>query len=60
MSGIKQFLSECKQELGKVTWPDKNEAFGATKVVLVAVFILTLVVYVLDFLYLHGIQKLLS
>ena len=58
MNKIKQFLDECKEELNKVVWPDKNERIGATWVVIIAVTILTTIIYLLDLIYFKGINKI--
>lgn len=60
MNSIKQFLSECKAELEKVVWPDKNEKVGATIVVVTSLFILTLIVYAFDLFYSYVITKFLN
>jgi len=48
MNKIKQFIGECKAELGKVVWPSKDEGINSTMIVVVSVMILTVVVYILD------------
>jgi preprotein translocase subunit SecE len=60
MEKIKQFLSECRNELSKVVWPDKNERIGSTWVVLISVLILTVLVYVLDIVYNYAFTQILS
>jgi preprotein translocase subunit SecE len=44
-----QFLKEIRVELGKVTWPNKNELIGSTIVVVVVSLILSLFTGVVDF-----------
>jgi preprotein translocase subunit SecE len=46
---ITNFLREVKIELGKVTWPTRNELIASTIVVLVSVIILTIFIAVCDF-----------
>jgi preprotein translocase subunit SecE len=41
MGKFKNFLTEVKQELKKVTWPTKDETIGTTAVVLVLVIIIS-------------------
>jgi preprotein translocase subunit SecE len=43
-----QFLKEVRQELKKVNWPTRQELIGYTVVVLVAVVVLTSMVFGLD------------
>lgn len=45
---LKTFLLETKTEIKKVTWPTKQELKDATKVVIVASFILTIFIGVVD------------
>jgi len=44
-----RFLKEIRIELGKVTWPSKNELIGSTVVVVVVSLILSLFTGVVDF-----------
>ncbi|MBA3728883.1 MAG: preprotein translocase subunit SecE [Actinobacteria bacterium] len=43
-----QFLKEVRQELRKVNWPTRTELLGYTVVVLVAVVVLTSMVFGMD------------
>ena len=45
---IKTFLTDMKNELKKVTWPTKDELKESTRVVIVASFILTVFIGVID------------
>ncbi len=45
----KQFLSEAKGELKKVTWPSKQQAFSATWVVIVMVIMSAVFLGLVDF-----------
>ncbi|MBN2145689.1 MAG: preprotein translocase subunit SecE [Candidatus Aureabacteria bacterium] len=58
MNQIKVFINECKAELEKVVWPDKEERFGATWVVIVSVFLLTAIIFLIDHFYLFGLGRL--
>jgi preprotein translocase subunit SecE len=44
----KKFLREVRVEMQKVTWPSKNDVYGSTIVVMVAVVALTLVISIWD------------
>ena len=52
----KQFLSEAKQELKKVTWPTRQQAISSTWVVLVFVVIISLFLGLVDF----GLSRLVN
>lgn len=43
------FFQETMQELKKVTWPGWNEVWQATLVVIIATFIVTIFIAVVDF-----------
>jgi preprotein translocase subunit SecE len=45
---LKAFLSDTKNELKKVTWPTKEELKESTRVVIVASFLLTVFIGVID------------
>ena len=49
---LKSFLSEVKAEVGKVTWPSKQEVINTTTVVVVASFIFGIYLYLCDFIFL--------
>ena len=57
MNKIKQFIGECKSELGKVVWPSKEEGRNSTVIVVVAVVIITIIVYIMDKSYWYLIHK---
>ena len=54
---IKNYLIETKVEMKKVTWPTRNELKDATRVVILATFILTIFIGIVDQI-LSGIIKL--
>lgn len=49
LKNLMAFLSEVKIEMKNITWPTKEETIGATWVVLVAVFIISIFVGLIDF-----------
>ncbi len=44
----KDFLTDVKVEVKKVTWPSRKEAIGGTMVVLVVVFLIALFLGIID------------
>ncbi len=54
---IKTYLVETKVEMKKVTWPTRNELKDATRVVILATFLLTVFIGIIDQI-LSGIIKL--
>ena len=48
MPKIKGFLNDIKLEMGKVSWPSKDELFGSTIIVIVSLAILSLFIGLCD------------
>ncbi|MGV8057413.1 MAG: preprotein translocase subunit SecE [Smithellaceae bacterium] len=53
---IRQFLSDAKSELKKVTWPAPKQAMASTLVVIVIVFVMAIYFGIIDF----GLAKLIK
>jgi len=47
---VTQFLREVRVELGKVTWPSRDELIGSTIIVIVLSLIMSIYIGFLDFL----------
>ena len=45
---FKNYLSETRAEMKKVTWPTKEELKDATRVVIIATFVLTIFIGAVD------------
>ncbi len=45
---IRSFMGEVRSETKKVTWPKRSELRESTTVVIVAVFVITLLISVVD------------
>ena len=43
-----QFLKECREELRKVAWPDREEVLNSTVVILIAVVIISILLFFMD------------
>ena len=48
IASIKTFVDECIAEMGKVTWPDRDQLRNATWVVILFTILLTLVIWLMD------------
>ncbi len=57
---IKGFLSETKAEMRKVTWPTRDELIGSTKIVIIATFVVTLFIGIVDQILSLIIRRLLG
>lgn len=57
---IRKFLSETKAEMRKVTWPTREELKGSTKIVIIATFVVTLFIGVIDQILTLIIRRLLG
>ena len=58
MRRIIQFFKDSYAELKKVVWPSRDEVGSSTKVVLVSVLLFAIVLGVMDFVFLTGIDLL--
>jgi len=56
MKKIFQFFAESYAELKKVVWPSREEVATSTKVVIVSTIIFAIVLGLVDFLLLAGID----
>ncbi len=57
---IKTFLSETRAEMRKVTWPTRDELIGSTKIVIIATFVVTLFIGIVDQILTLIIRRLLG
>ena len=57
---IKTFLSETKAEMRKVTWPTRDELVGSTKIVIIATFVVTMFIGIVDQILTLIIRRLLG
>jgi preprotein translocase subunit SecE len=58
MKKVLQFFRESYAELKKVVWPSRDEVVASTKVVIVSVLVISLALWVVDFLIYQGINLL--
>ena len=56
MKKIIQFVKESYAELRKVIWPTREEVVSSTKVVLVSVAIISVALWLVDFVIYQGID----
>ena len=55
----KQFYLDVRSEMRKVSWPTRQEVFGTTIVVVVAVFFFGLYLGLVDYLLAMGLDRVL-
>ena len=48
ITATRDFIEECWDELGKVTWPDYEQLKNATLVVIAFVFLISAIIWVMD------------
>ena len=56
----RKFLTETKAELRKVTWPTRDELTESTKIVIIATFVVTLFIGIIDQILTQIIRRLLG
>ncbi|MCZ6632082.1 MAG: preprotein translocase subunit SecE [bacterium] len=54
---ISRFLSDVQGEMGKVTWPTREELSSSTRIVLGVTLVLALFIFIVDYI-LAGIMDL--
>ncbi|UCF04368.1 MAG: preprotein translocase subunit SecE [bacterium] len=57
---IRNFFSETKIEMRKVTWPTREELKGSTKIVIIATFVVTIFIGMIDQILTLIIRRLLG
>ncbi|GAB6277642.1 MAG: preprotein translocase subunit SecE [Rectinema sp.] len=56
MKKIIQFFKDCYAELSKVVWPSKDDVIASTKIVVISTVAVALVLGLIDFLIVLGIE----
>jgi preprotein translocase subunit SecE len=51
MQRVMEFLKEARAELGKVTWPTRQELYESTILVIVSVILITVFIGAVDFVF---------
>ena len=51
MQRFMEFLKEARAELGKVTWPTRQELYESTILVIVSVILITVFIGAVDFVF---------
>ena len=51
MNGLVQYFKDARAELGRVTWPSREQVIEGTQAVLVFVIALSIVVYLYDLIF---------
>jgi preprotein translocase subunit SecE len=57
---IKHFFSETRVEMRKVTWPTRDELKESTKIVIVATFVVTVFIGIIDQILTLVVRRLLG
>ncbi len=60
MSKISEYLKETKTELKHVIWPNRNQTIFYTVMVVVLSVLVAYLLGISDFIFLQGLQKLIS
>ena len=59
LNKVKNFFTEVRTEMGKVTWSTREELAGSTAVVLMAMLILSSFIGIADFVFSHVLSAIL-
>ncbi|KKQ88125.1 MAG: Preprotein translocase, SecE subunit [Parcubacteria group bacterium GW2011_GWF2_38_8] len=60
MSKVIEYFKETKTELKHVIWPNKRQTFYYTLIVIVLSILIAYFLGVFDFVFLQGLQKIIS
>ena len=58
IQGISKFLNEVKSELAKVVWPTKKELIGSTIISLIFIFVFTVYLGALDYIFRSLVERI--
>ena len=59
MNGLVQYFRDARAELGRVTWPSREQVVEGTQAVLVFVVALTVVIFLYDYLFGQAVKLVL-
>lgn len=59
MNGLVQYFKDARAELGRVTWPSREQVIEGTQAVLVFVVALTVVIFLYDYLFGQAVKLVL-
>ena len=57
---VRDYLSEVRNEMKRVTWPGKQEIYGTTVMVVLTTFLFGIYFWALDQIFSHGMAWLLK
>ena len=60
VKGLQTFLSECVEELRKVTWPDADQLRNATFVVILFTIAISIVIWLMDMFVSFAIRSIMG
>jgi len=60
LTRLRENIAEVRAEMKRVTWPSKQEIYGTTVMVILTTFLFAFYFGLCDWLFGHGIQKILN
>jgi preprotein translocase subunit SecE len=60
LTRLREYIAEVRAEMKRVTWPSKQEIYGTTVMVILTTFLFAFYFGLCDWLFGHGIQKILN
>ncbi|HEX2938063.1 MAG TPA: preprotein translocase subunit SecE [Ruminiclostridium sp.] len=60
VDGLKRFFTETKAEFKKIVWPTPKETFNQTLIVFLAILIIGVFIWTVDFLSMQGVNAILQ
>ena len=56
MGGLLRYFQDARAELTRVSWPSRAQVLEGTQVVLVFIFVLTIILFALDWVFANALQ----
>lgn len=60
VDSARQYMTEVRGEVRKVTWPTREEAIKLTGIVIAVTIIMTILLYLFDYVFAFGLENIVD
>ncbi len=60
LTRAREYFSEVRTEMKRVTWPGKQEVYGTTMMVIITTFVFAFYFAICDYAFRFGVQQILN